>query len=757
MSNTMTRMTLTLAALAALVGTSLAQAPDKLTLKTGVVPMATLLKELSTASGLNLESIPRFRGEAMLLDVKDAPVNDVLTRVARAVGADWEKIEGGYRLVLTTETERKQREEEIADRAARIQKGLDQRIAGMGPTLDSNAARQAVEDALKTQEEFQRRLQQQREQAGGAVFVNANVARPSARTMPAERTALMLAKAIGERTLAGMMPGDRIVFSTSPTAVQVRMPASASQVLQEFVQQHNLVADMVRDLGKPTAEGGFHLNVQMSGQADLNAKPISRLGRVLLVVERLRENWNLQLRAYDVDGRMAGQAFTMVSAPMDAGAARLTLKHPQKPIELPPLAHEFAALLNQPRRGTSFTTGSGEVVRAIRVSTVEGMAFTGQPTPAKPVSDGWRARLSRPEAFDPLSFIVGEAVARIGTAESVNTIACLSDQAYRTQTALLRDNITVAQATGALAGTPGVHLALEEGWLTVRPKYFIEHRATQLDRVSLGQALRKGLADGRLSLDLTASYAAAQPSIVAMEGYDGDVFAALAKHIVEGETMRDHSFQREMLRLYANLNPGQRNALAQGNAVQISALNGSGRTALQRMVFNAMNFMPIQVHTEGRSRGPVDPMAANERTDALPNGIPGNGYLTMQINETPGAYATNSKTGAARVMSGYELGGMLPDPNGGNRPPSEEFDGFTPMTLRVMQFTFHFSPTTTGDQSLTDKVFPAAGTRPVPFAQLPTAFLARLQEYRNRAGSFQTTGFDVITIGGTRGGGPPPP
>lgn len=758
MSNTMTRMTLTLAAIAALVGTSLAQAPDKLTLKTGVVPMATLLKELSTASGLTLDSIPRFRGEAMLLDVKDAPVNEVLTRVAQAVGADWEKIEGGYRLVLSTETERKQREEEIADRAARIQRGLDQRIAGMGPTLDANAARQAVEEALKTQEEFQRRMQQREQGTVGSIFVNANVARPSSRTMPAERTALMLAKGIGERTLAAMMPGDRIVFSTSPTAVQVRMPASASQALQEFVQQHNLVADMVRDLGKPTPEGGLQLNIQMSGQADLNAKPISRLGRVLLVVERFRDNWNLQLRAYDVDGRMAGQAFTMVSASMGAEPTQLALKHPEKPIALPALAHEFAALMNQPRRGMSFTTGAGEMVRAIRLSSTEGFEISpSQAKPTTPVSDEWRTRLSRPETFDPLSFVVGEAVARIGASESVNTVACLSDQTYRTQTALLRDSLTVAQAAGALAGTPGVHFGIEDGWLTVRPKHYIEHRATQLDRVSLGQALRKGLADGRLSLDLTASYAAAQPSIVAMEGYDGDVFAALSKHIFEGETLRDQSFQREMLRLYANLNAGQRNALAQGNAVQISALNGSGRTALQRMVFNAMNFMPIQVQTEGQHRGPMNPMADNERTDALPSGIPSNGYLTMQINETPGAYATNSKTGAARVMSGYELGGMLPDPNGGNRPPSEEFDGFTPMTLRVMQFTFHFSPTTTGNQGLTDKVFPTAGSRPVPFAQLPTAFLARLQEFRNRAGSFQTTGVDVITIGGTRGGGPPPP
>jgi len=79
------------------------------------------------------------------------------------------------------------------------------------------------------------------------------------------------------------------------------------------------------------------------------------------------------------------------------------------------------------------------------------------------------------------------------------------------------------------------------------------------------------------------------------------------------------------------------------------------------------------------------------------------------------------------------------------------------MTLRVMHVTFHFSPTTTGNQGLTDKVFPTAGSRSVPFAQLPTAFLARLQEFRNRLGSFQTTGVDVIAIGGTRGGGPPPP
>lgn len=758
MANTMTRMTLTLAVLAAFVGNGLAQTTDKLTLKTGVVPLATLLKELSTASGLTLDSIPRFRGEVMLLDVKDAPVNDVLERVAKAVGADWEKIEGGYRLVLSTETERRQREEEIADRASRIQRGLDQRIAAMGPTLDANAARQAVEEALKTQEEFQRRMQQ-RDQAGGSIFLNANVSRPSARTMPAERTALLLAKAIGERTLAAMMPGDRVVFSTSPTAMQVRMPASTSQTLQEFVQQHNLVADMVRDLGKPTSEGGLQINVMMSGQADLNAKPISRLARVLLVVERFRDSWNIQLRAFDVDGRLAGQAFTMVNAASANDPTPLALKHPEKPFEMPPLSHEFAALLSQPQRGVSFTTGATDVVRTIRIGSADGfMVSGGEPTWAKPVSDEWRARLSRPETFDPLSFVVGEAIGRIAAAESMNVVACLSDQLSAAQASLLRDNLTVGQAAGTLAGVPSVQLSFDGGWMMLRPRHLIEHRATQLDRVALGQALRRGLADGRVSLDLMASYAAAQPSIVAMESYDGEVFAALSKHIVEGATLRDHAFQREMLRLYAHLNPGQRNALAQGNAIQLNALNGSGRAALQRMVFNAMNFMPIQVRTEGQPRDPVRPMTEIERTDALPSGIPNNGYMTLQVNETPAALATNSKTGATRVMSGYELSGMLPDPNGGNRPPSEEFDGYVPMTLRVLQFTFHFSPTTTGDQGLTDKVFPPAGTRPVAFAQLPTAFLARLQEFRNRVGSFQATGaVEVIAIGGTRGGGPPPP
>lgn len=746
----------------------LAQETPKVTLRTGTTTLAQALTALSSKTGQSLDAIPRLRGEVVLVEVEDAPVADVLAKLATAVGAEWEKTSGGYRLVLGTELERTQIAALRAARAEAIQRTLADRTKTMGDgRLDDAAIQKLVGDAQRVQDDLERQMRDG-SRTGGSVFVNAISSRPTPGTpMPADRTMFRILLAIGSAELAKIEPGERVVWSTAANQTQIRMPVQAQTALAEFVADHNRIAQAVRDSGKPTGDPTRQLSVRLSGLVDLQSRPIGRIGKALLVIHReVGENvLFVQLRVTDGQGTDAANASTVIPFEAPAEPVALSLKNPSAKVAPGPLAKEFAELLRSAnQRGSSFPTDDG-VIRAVRVVTVSGEAMPeSEATNPVTLTKEWAERLANPEAADPLSFIVGDSLRRAISGQNVNLIACLPDALIESTSRALTSGEPTVAAVLALAGSNAVSVRQAEGWITIAPRFPTEHRALRLDRAALGQTLRRGLAQARLGLDDIANYARAQTSPLAMEGVDAAYFALLANLIAEADTIRSLAPRRDMLRFYAASSVPQRNALFAGQPLALGNLNAAQGQALKRMVFGSGFMSPLTLNGNRDLMGGPGGLLS-EPTELLPAGIPRNGLLTCRLEEQPSVVATNSKTGASQNLSADQLAMMLAQREKPDLPvfgaPKGEFDLFKAAITRRMRFTFQFSEAVAMDQSLTDKVPPAGSARGVAMAQLPPALLAMVQERKRMYLEGRIRGnVDVIQIGGQRirrGGGTPPP
>ena len=80
-----------LAAAVALAGTTV-------TFSAPAAPASRLLPELGKAAGVRMEAEPRVAPEVLLVQVKDAPVGDLMARIAEVSGGEWTVKDGVYRL-----------------------------------------------------------------------------------------------------------------------------------------------------------------------------------------------------------------------------------------------------------------------------------------------------------------------------------------------------------------------------------------------------------------------------------------------------------------------------------------------------------------------------------------------------------------------------------------------------------------------------------------------------------------------------------
>ncbi|MCW5941923.1 MAG: hypothetical protein KIS66_06810 [Fimbriimonadaceae bacterium] len=752
----------------ALAGGALSQDAARVTLHTGTTTLAQALNALAAKTGQSLDAIPRLRGEVVLLEIDDAPASDVLARLAVAVGAEWEKTANGYRLVLGAELERNQVAAMREVRAKTIQSALEERTKSMGDgRMDDATIKRLIADAQRVQEDLQRQMREG-SRAGGSVFVNAVSSRPSpGATMPADRTMYRLLLAVGSAELAKIEPGERAVWSSNATQTQIRMPAQAQAALAEFVTDHNRIAQAVRDSGTPTGDPNQQFAVRMPGLVDLRSRPVQRLGKALLIVHREANQPFLfvQFRVTDEQGVEAATGNTVLSIEPPTDPVALKLKDPAAKVPAGALAKEFAELLRSANRtsGGSFQSEDGGMVRTVRVLSVggEAMPFGESAEPAN-VTKEWAQRLANPETHDPLSFIAGEGLTRAIVGQGANLIACFPDSLIEYTARTFLTGEPTAASVLSLGGSNAVQVRQNDGWITISPRFPTEHRAMRVDRATLGQTLRRGIAQARLGLDDIANYARAQATPLAMEGIDGAYFSLLANSIADADTIKGLAPRREMLRFYANSGTPQRNALFAGQPLALGNLSGAQAQALHRMVFRA-GFMS-DLRFQGQGDGPIGGFMI-EPTELLPTGVPRTGFLTCRVDEQASIVATNSKTGASRTLSADQLAMMLakkekPDLNLFGAPTGE-YDLFRPSVNRRLRFTFQFSEAVALDQSLTDKAPPVGATRGVAYAQLPAGVLAMVEERKKMFldGRFRGN-VDVVQVAGApvrRGGGTPPP
>lgn len=734
-----------------------ASAPN-VSLRTGTVGLQRALDELTRQSGMRIEAIPALRGEIVIIDVEDAPLFDVLRRLTDVVGAAWERTNDGYRMVVGPSLERELRERETAERARHIQTYLEGRARNVQPMTDEQI-RTLVENSARVQENLL---------GGNLRSIQQFVVDGRTGTGPGERLIVSLLHAIGATTLAQIAVDQRMVFATNPTRMQVALPASAGPALNQFLQEHNRVAAMVQERGRPTQETTRSVSISIAGGVDLNARPLSRLGKVWLAVARDSNSQGLQvsLVVSDPEGTEVARSETMLPIQMTTAATSLNLPEPRKEIELSPLAREFVELGQQrtPSIGDVWMGGGATEVRMMVQNSAAG-AVSLDLTPSRPapnISEAWQARLLAPTAHEPLGFVFGEALIQASRSQGFQLVACLSDHLLtnpRLQAQLVNSQ-NAAAVLGVFATEPGTAVSQDDRWLTVGPKFPLDARAQRIDRAVLERALASALRLGRLSLDDLANYAVAQPSYRALQSLDATYFEILRGRIADGELMRQHAGQRPMLRVYASLNPAQRNTLAQGGFVPLSGLGQNAGAAIRQMVYGASRFASLHVETDGPAHpilrslklmGPQD-----EPTEVLPMGIPTYGVLTLVVHEQAAALCINSRTGASRIMTAQQIGGQMglaeQQSSLAGRGPQFDFDRFRPAVVRQLDFTFRFTENISSRQQLTDRGAIGGSSQGVPLSQMPPGFLEQVERARSAVRNIR------FEVDGVRiGGGSPPP
>lgn len=774
----------TLLAISLLASCALASCQDlnqKVTYVGPATPAKALLERLGAQTGVLLGTTPQTGDEVLVVHATDVPLSELLKRIAEATAAEWKEETGGYRLVRPEIVARDQQRADIADRAEGIEKAIRRLMEPIEkqPQFDEASARKMAEAARKSQSGSLIDL------GGGNVssFI-ANGASPS--QSPAQRALIQLLDNLPPATLAAIQPGSRVVFASAPNRMQRALGPGSASILSRFVREQNTWARALADTPRDVPPANTRMI--FIGGPDTSAKALDALGKALLVVHRMGDGLflSVEFKAADSKGQIVARARSGLSPdpipPMGPNP-------PGKAIELSQQAQEYAELMAGKGRGDSsfqsftfrITTGGG------------GMAYVADnPESLSPVPENWRERLANPDRFEPLEFVSGEALRAASAAESRNLVACIPDSGLiPTCRRLVNAKLTPGQFLGFVEGELDLKVERPESWLLVSPRHPSEVRSSRIDRGALGVLLRSTLKTGYARLDEAAAYALKQPDLLPESGFDERTLLLLSP-----ETGRDFQFnaaeRRTMLKLFGTLSPTQRAALSRGGAIPLGGLSGAQTEWVRRMVFDSVGGPTIRDPNAERTppTGPnqvqesvvmiataadagqqgarprmlpsfsSETSLLQERTEALPLGVPSSGALAVTIRNIQGVLGSRADGTDARFMSADQLAGELasdsaPQGSGPSVGEAGPYSRFRPANLSEYGFQFALSPVASLGRELRDAQL-VPGSQATGLDGLPPAFRAEVERARAQlARVMQKIQSDGATV--QRRGGPPPP
>jgi hypothetical protein len=266
------------------------------------------------------------------------------------------------------------------------------------------------------------------------------------------------------------------------------------------------------------------------------------------------------------------------------------------------------------------------------------------------------AAIDSPAQFDPLRFFVSDCVAAYGRKQGKPLVAYLPDTGIGLLSNLGAGKIGILQAKAALEDAGGLSFAEDSGWILVRPIHPYQARTFRSDRLALQRLVSASKENLFPRLDDLAAYAAVAP-----QPFNEDWPVLYLLFRVPGSmalVMQEDSPAWMFLRLYGSLTPPQRAALFEGRRLPIGTLLPNQQSLLQQIVFGPNSSLDVEdpaSNTQSardeilelleESMGPIGMGMRSQRgsdyrsepTEALPNGLPANGYLAASVQTSPSA------------------------------------------------------------------------------------------------------------------------
>lgn len=739
------------------------------------MPVDRVVAQLAELSGERLDASGTLKGEIVFLSVKDQSVTKIKAQLAQALDAEWRQEGDHWYLARSGVTEQRQKQKEIEARAARLKTELMKQVAENAKLAAFDAA-----EAQRLTEQFQTAMtnMQTAGPGGWRKFLEL------ANQLPGGRTIISVVSNMNINDLAAIPAGGRRVFAVSPTRMQGQLPNGTMRLAQKMVNDQ-----LVMEQTASQAFGDM-ASVMLNGGRQGPA-PAGDVTNVLLIATRFGGGDTINLTL--VAANQAGLALTSGNMTLGIPADPTTTPEPKllgegKPVTLRPESKELLALLRQPPRGGNvfFSGGGGNmtVTATATGSSLSGGAASPANSSAPVVlSDALRAKLQRPDQWDPMWFFVSDALKSIGAQHGRSVIAVLPDTAFQSLVNPLgqpdpkTDGVITALKNGDM------EFKDEDGWVVATPKSPTAAR-DRVDRVAFARLLAAMQRNPVLSLDELADYFATAPSAggFGFQGFETGFAMVLSGGGSFQEMMQTFGRDRDALRFYGRLTMPQRNALKSGGQMAIAGLSPAQREAADRLIFWSFDGPQKQQPNQGRGGGPQSMMQirvgpggggmfgsqdpSNERTTLLPTGLPGNGVITMK-GTTEQAVMARQKGGKATLLSIFQLAanraalqGGAGGP-GGFRMEGTQYDEYQIAGQMNYDLTFTVGPGYTLTRNLEDPLldpsakFMAYDQLPVPFRNAVTQAMQRFQQGGGPMGGVRINGGP----GGPRpggGGGPRP-
>lgn len=715
--------------LALLVSLSLLaqDAPKTVTYETVAVPVSRALDEISKLSGTTLKASPQTANEIVVVRFDKAPLDEIKTRLAKAVTGTWATQPDGTELLVADErTRREQQAKEDLEHFKQIEEGLKAMAESLKPPKPK------PKDAKADPEGIQE-------------FEDVSVPEGSEAWFVA-----VLASGLRANELAGIAKGYRVVYSTSPNAMQRPLTArNVPAAVDLYVKTYNANFDknlegrVVNDEEEKMAKKAMEL---FGVEPPAPPKKIdSGVSKVLLIAERgglfgfMGDMVTLRFTLYNAKGEVVSGGSRTLSG--GYGMPGMVMGETVA-VEAVPVAQEGQEPKEQEKPDPQLDKPLVLSETSLELSKLTN--FNGMMPEIKPPSEALMAKLLRPDLYDPLSFDISDGLLGIAMAKGLQLAACLPDAVVNFSSFMRGKSEKLQQVYTLLKSNEELEMAMDGGWMAVQPAHPHASRSDRLDRVAFAKFLQTAAGTPVLRLDPLADYATKNPPLTETPAAMGHVMLVCPNAMSRGFIgMQDWP----MLRLYGSLNSSQRQSLRQGGTVPFGAMSGVAATTARQMVYGTgatfetgatMKDRPSFVRTMfGAMRDGGGKDYREEPTELLPSGLPSFGGLRLKVTTTNFVSLAGDKGGPfARMfgsMGAEELGLIS------SFTESPEMAGFSAMMPKMDAFKvgnrdeLTFSLELAADvrqvhMLLDDSIDPNA--KVVAKDQLPPTFLAKMEEMR---------------------------
>jgi hypothetical protein len=253
---------------------------------------------------------------------------------------------------------------------------------------------------------------------------------------------------------------------------------------------------------------------------------------------------------------------------------------------------------------------------------------------------GIRAKLLRPDQFDPLSFEVSDALFTAGKVKGASVVAAVPDSIMNASIFTLGETFdSIESLFAAMRGSGAMKLdESQPNLLLISMRNPIDDRAKRTNRRALANLLMASEKNGVVSLSDLAQYArVANPT---SESLDMAYLVMMVPGIFSFGSFGFPDW--DLLRFYGSLAPMQLRSLSEGGLLSVGQMNNEQRAILNRIVFGSGS--KLRAKRKGVPESDFDFMGMfrgmfssdvdflDEPTEALPRGLPSEGALSLAVD-----------------------------------------------------------------------------------------------------------------------------